>query len=281
MYQPGLPRPPQETLPTMYDLPSEDPEEPGLPDEFHEFQPQLLRETCRSPKVSADATFIGSDLDLYYDGRHPEWHKRPDWFLVLGVERAQRQERLRWSYVIWQEFVAPFLVVELLSPGTVAEDLGQMLRDADHPPTKWQVYEQILRIPYYAVFERYQNQFCLFQLVGTHYRELPLSEQRFWFEELALGLGVWQGRYQETEGHWLRWYDGRGAWIPTTAERAEQEQRRAEQERLAKEKAQNQLLQAARNLLEREMAVEQVAAILGMTVEQVESLVSEKEFDLF
>ena len=29
------PRPAKETLPTMYDLPSEFPEEPGLPDEFH------------------------------------------------------------------------------------------------------------------------------------------------------------------------------------------------------------------------------------------------------
>ena len=27
---------PRETLPTMYDLPSEDPEEPGLPDQFHD-----------------------------------------------------------------------------------------------------------------------------------------------------------------------------------------------------------------------------------------------------
>ncbi|OBQ33610.1 MAG: hypothetical protein AN487_20005, partial [Anabaena sp. CRKS33] len=37
------PRPVWETMPTMYDLPSENPEEPGLPDEFHDFQPQLLR----------------------------------------------------------------------------------------------------------------------------------------------------------------------------------------------------------------------------------------------
>jgi len=35
------PLPPQQTLPTMYDLPSEDPEEPGLPDEFHLLQPEL------------------------------------------------------------------------------------------------------------------------------------------------------------------------------------------------------------------------------------------------
>jgi hypothetical protein len=34
------------SLPTMYDLPSENPEEMGLPDEFHDAQPDLLKETC-------------------------------------------------------------------------------------------------------------------------------------------------------------------------------------------------------------------------------------------
>ncbi|MEO0456263.1 MAG: Uma2 family endonuclease, partial [Cyanobacteria bacterium P01_A01_bin.114] len=170
MYQPELPKPPHETLPTMYDLPSEYPEEPGLPDEFHDFQPQLLRETCRPSTGSADSFFIGTDLNVYYDSRNPLWHKRPDWFLVLGVEPAQQQSELRWSYVIWQEGVAPMLVVELLSPGTEAEDLGQTLREVSQPPTKWQVYEQILRVPYYAVFDRYENQFRLFQLVGTRYQ---------------------------------------------------------------------------------------------------------------
>jgi len=33
--------------------------------------------------------FIGTDLNLYYDARHRLWQKRPDWFLVLGVSRAQ------------------------------------------------------------------------------------------------------------------------------------------------------------------------------------------------
>ncbi|BBD60177.1 hypothetical protein NIES2109_29720 [Nostoc sp. HK-01] len=32
MYQTDPPRPAKEFLPTMYDLPSEDPKEPGLPD---------------------------------------------------------------------------------------------------------------------------------------------------------------------------------------------------------------------------------------------------------
>lgn len=229
MYEPPSPLPPGETLPTMYDLPSEDPGEPGLPDEFHEFQPQLLRETCKPTTYLSDQVFVGTDLNLYYDSRHTSWYKRPDWFLVLGVERAKQQDDLRWSYVVWQEGVDPFLVVELLSPGTEADDLGQMLRDVDKPPTKWQVYEQVLRVPYYAVFDRYENLFQLFQLVGTRYQALAIPDQSYWFEELALELAVWRGEYEGVQGQWLRWRDGRGHWVPTAQEQVAQERQRAEQ----------------------------------------------------
>ncbi len=214
----------------MYDLPSEYPEELGLPDEFHQFQPQLLRETCQPTTVPAERAFVGSDLNIYYDVHHPGWHKRPDWFLVLDVERARQQNDLRWSYVIWQEGIDPFLVVELLSPGTEAEDLGQTLREVNQPPTKWQVYEQILRVPYYAIFDRYENDFRLYQLVGTRYQLVALSEQRYWFEELGLSLGIWQGEYEGAMGQWLRWQDAAHSWIPTDKQRAEQADERAEQE---------------------------------------------------
>jgi Uma2 family endonuclease len=153
MYQ-NHPASPLDTLPTMYDLPSEDPEEMGLPsaqrvspeaysgssparDEFHDFQPDLLRETCLLPAI--DEYFVGVDLNLYYDSKHTSWYKRPDWFLVLGVPASTSQQDLRLSYVLWQEGVAPFVMVELLSPGTEAEDLGQTLRVVGKPPTKWQV----------------------------------------------------------------------------------------------------------------------------------------------
>lgn len=230
LHDPSQPPPPEAVLPTMYDLPSEDPEEPGLPDEFHAFQPQLLRETCQPPTYPADQVFIGTDLNLYYDARHTQWHKRPDWFLVLGVPRAQTQQDLRLSYVIWMEGVAPFLVVELLSPGTEAEDLGQTLREVNQPPTKWQTYEQVLRVPYYVIFDRYENQLRVFQLVGTRYQEMVIQEQRFWMEDIELGLGVWQGTYENAEGLWLRWFDATHQWLPTAGERAAQEAQRAQQE---------------------------------------------------
>jgi Uma2 family endonuclease len=51
------PRSPRETLPTMYDLPSEFPEEPGLPDEFHDLQPQLLSRTLTLRDYGRDQWF--------------------------------------------------------------------------------------------------------------------------------------------------------------------------------------------------------------------------------
>jgi Uma2 family endonuclease len=221
-------------LPTMYDLPSENPEEPGLPDEFHLFQPELLRQTFRPSNYPAEEIFIASDLNLYYDPYHPQWYKRPDWFAALGVSRLYQGEELRLSYVIWQEEIVPFIAIELLSPGTEAEDLGRTVRGINQPPTKWEVYERILGIPYYVVFDRYSNQLQAFTLKSGKYQPLRLENQQLWLEEVQLGLGLWAGNCQGIERLWLRWYGRDGNWILTPTEqetqRAEQETQRAEQE---------------------------------------------------
>ncbi|HBR00601.1 MULTISPECIES: Uma2 family endonuclease [unclassified Roseofilum] len=224
------PYPKQQSLPTMYDLPSEDPEEPGLPDEFHDYQPDLLTQTCQSPRYSQDNYVIASDLNLYYDSDHTLWYKRPDWFVVLGAKRSRNQQELRLSYVIWQEEVSPFLVIELASPGTEDEDLGRTERKEKKPPTKWEVYEQILQIPYYVIYDRYQNQLRVFVLNSGRYERLELSQGKVWLEQLGLGLRLWQGVYEGVEGRWLRFYDRDGEWIPTPSEQAEQERQRANRE---------------------------------------------------
>jgi len=229
-YSPQLALPPKETLPTMYDLPSEDPEEPGLPDEFHVLQPQLLLFTFRPPKYYPQEVFSCTDMNVYYDVQHHNWYKRPDWFGVVGVPRLYAQTDLRLSYVIWQEEISPFVVVELASPGTEKEDLGETERDGEEPPTKWQVYEQILQIPYYVVFNRYNNRLRAFCLESGHYQELNIRETRIWMPELELSLGFWQGEYQGINRSWLRWYNAEGDLILTDAEAAQQEARTAQQE---------------------------------------------------
>jgi len=233
----------------MYDLPSEDPEEPGLPDEFHDLQPQLLSLTFRPRNYPASEIFSGTDMNLYYDVHHTLWHKRPDWFGVVGVPRLYDRSELRMSYVTWQEGVNPFVIVELLSPGTEKEDLGdntdeeklppqsgntagngQVLEaeTKEEPPRKWEVYEQILRVPIYAVFSRYTNKLRVFELKGGHYQELELPESRVWIPDLSLGLGLWQGEFQGIDRLWLRWYDVDGNWILTEAEQQRQRAESAE-----------------------------------------------------
>ncbi|MGD1803822.1 hypothetical protein ACP6PL_00025 [Dapis sp. BLCC M126] len=61
---------PRLILPTIYDLPSKDPEELGSPDEYHLYQSQLLRSTFKPVDIDPDEIFIGTDINLDYDVRH-------------------------------------------------------------------------------------------------------------------------------------------------------------------------------------------------------------------
>lgn len=228
MFQIDPPCPAKEVLPTMYDLPSESLQEPGLPDQFHIWQPRLLEDTFIPPDYPPNQVFIASDLNLYYDPNHTLWFKRPDWFAVLGISRLYQQTELRLSYVVWQEGIYPNVVVELLSPSTEKEDFGQTLREINQPPTKWEVYEKILRIPYYIIFDRYTDNLRVFQNIAGRYQELTINDSRIWLRELELGIGLWQGTYQGVTRLWLRWYDTTGNWIPTPVE-----QEQAKTQRLA------------------------------------------------
>ncbi|MBW4473889.1 MAG: Uma2 family endonuclease [Stenomitos rutilans HA7619-LM2] len=298
------PRSPRDVLPTMYDLPSEDPEEPGLPDEFHDLQPQLLSRTLSLTGYSRENCFTASDLNLYYNVRHPLWHKRPDWFLVVDVPRLYEQRDLRRSYVLWQEGNPPTVVVEFLSPGTEAEDLGRfydgtvdgseseattsvssaVASNEDNeatkakPPGKFEVYETRLRVPHYFVYNRFTQRLRYFKLEGGQYGEQTLSSEPplVWLTDLEIGLGIWQGEFEGVTAAWLRWCDQDGHWLLTDTE---QERQAKEQERLTREQAQQQfeqaqtqLLQAAQNLLATGMELEQVAQILNLSESQTQSL---------
>jgi Uma2 family endonuclease len=225
--QSAPPLSPRQTLPSMYDLPSENVEEPGLPDEFHGWQAQILQLTFKPRHWKPDEVFSAMDINLYYDVKNPLWYKRPDWFGVVGVSRLYDNQDLRLSYVIWQEQLSPLVVVELLSPGTEEEDLGKTKAEAEKPPTKWQVYEQILRVPYYVVFSRYTDTMQAFRLEGDRYQEVALTEGRLLIPSIELSLGLWQGSYENIERLWLRWMTLAGDLIPLPTEKATAAEQRA------------------------------------------------------
>jgi Uma2 family endonuclease len=294
------PRPPRDTLPTMYDLPSEWPEEPGLPDVgaspsrdvFHDLQPQLLSRTLALADYSRDQWFAASDLNLYYNVHKLLWHKRPDWFLTVGVSRLYEQRDLRLSYVTWQEGQAPHVIVEFLSPGTEKEDLGRFygsgeaiaadsfpppatLGESQQPPGKFAVYEQHLRVPHYITYDRRTQRLRYFQLLAGQYQEQPLAPEppQIWLTDLRVGLGIWWGSFEGIPSHWLRWCDREGHWLWTDTERAEQAQAKAQQataqERQAKESVQVQILQTARALMAQGMTLAEVTTLMHLSPEQV------------
>ncbi len=248
------PRPAREALPTMYDLPSEEIGDPGMPDEFHVHQAFLLDQTFRPPALSPDEIFSAVDMNLYFNPRRTDWYKRPDWFAVIGVPRLYEGRESRLSYVAWQEPMNPLIIVELLSPRTEKEDLGQTLRDVNAAPTKWEVYSKILRVPYYVVFGRKENDMRVFRLDRMSYEETYGHDGRLWVPETEVGIGLWRGKYKGQDRLWLRWYDVRGNWIPTPDEsvegamlRAEQEHQRAEQEHQRAERLAEALRQLGHN----------------------------------
>lgn len=243
------PLPPSQVLPTMYDLPDEEVGQSGMPDIFHVWQARLLDETFIPPTYESTKIFTASDLNIYYDVRDFTQYKCPDWFAVVGLPKESSSD-MRLSYVIWQEGTYPLVVVELLSPDTEKDDLGKRLRDVTKPPTKWEVYEQYLRIPYYVVFSRYTNDLRIFTLGGARYEEVKEHGGRFWIESIGLGLGVWQGRYLNHDRLWLRWYDEKGNWIPTAEERVAQLAQHAETESEARKNAQFRAAQLEAKLRE-------------------------------
>ncbi|NJN24248.1 MAG: Uma2 family endonuclease [Acaryochloridaceae cyanobacterium RL_2_7] len=236
--------PPQKDWPTMYDLPSEDPQEPGLPDEFHDLQPQLLSATLRLSDFAKGEIFTAKDMNLYYDLEHLGWYKRPDWFAVLGIPRLYEGRDLRLSYLVWDEPAVPTIIVELISKGTAKSDLGEVRRDENGTPTKWEVYEQILKVPYYLVYDRNQDTLWVFLWQDGVYQQQEILDGRFWFKDLGIGIGLWDGEYEGITRSWLRWYDAGGHWHLTQAEaesrRADQERSRADQERSQREAAERE-----------------------------------------
>lgn len=231
----------------MYDLPSELPGESGLPDEYHLHQARLLGDTFRPATYGPEDYLVATDLNLYFDPEHTNYYKRPDWYAVVGVPKLHDGHALRRSYVLWQEQVRPLVIVELLSPGTEGEDLGQTVREPGAPPTKWTAYAQYVKVPYYVVFDGQTGELQAFRLRGGTFVPRRLTPGGLWIKEVQLTLGIWRGTYTGVRRAWLRWKDTGGNWVPTDAEA---EYRRAEQERLRAEQAEQRAEALARKLRE-------------------------------
>jgi Uma2 family endonuclease len=220
--------------------PADFPEEDGVPLEsnWHRAQINLLIEVVTHRWHDRQDFFAGGNMFVYYSvhqARNRDY-KGPDFFLVKGVDGSYP----RGKWVVWEEDGRlPDVIVELMSPSTAHEDLGN----------KKDLYEQTFRTPDYFCYDPDEKQLLGWHLVGQHYLPLEPDEQgRLWSRALDAWIGLWEGEYLSQRETWLRLYDENEQLIPTGEEanvllaaverqRADLERRRAEQERRRAETA--------------------------------------------
>lgn len=218
----------QQTLPDHTQLPESD----GAIVHNDQEHPQsmLLTDSIRPvlQRLHPDSNYcIGQDLGIYWRlTQPPEPPERgsvaPDWFYVPNVPRTLAGH-MRRSYVLWQEWVAPLIVLEFVS-GNGSEE-----RDQTPVTGKFWIYEQAIRTPYYGIYEVNPGRVEVYQLVGGRYQPVPANDRgHYEITPMEVELGIWPGRYQDVELPWLRWWDAQGNVLLTGEERAEQERQEKE-----------------------------------------------------
>jgi Uma2 family endonuclease len=175
---------------------------------------------------------IGQDCGIYWRETDPpeKGAEAPDWFYVGNVPPLL-DGKIRRSYVLWRELMAPLVALEFASGnGEEERDKTPLSRAAAGRPGKFWVYEQIIRMPYYGIYEINTGKLEVYHAVDFSYQKMEPNE-RGHYPILPLGveLGLWQGTYQNQEQLWLRWWDLEGNLLLIGSERAELEKQRAEQ----------------------------------------------------
>jgi hypothetical protein len=193
---------------------------------------------------------VATDMGIYWrrmKGRRMkdplEGCRAPDWYYVANVPRLLDGE-LRRSYVIWDEVIAPLVVIEYVS--------GDGTEERDQTPNtgKFWVYEQGIKASYYIIWDPFRAQLEVYERIRNRYQQrTPDAQGRYHITELEVDFGIWNGLYQGFPADWLRvWENGR--LVPTPEEQNDLERQRAEEERRRAETEQQRADKLAAKLRE-------------------------------
>jgi Uma2 family endonuclease len=225
---------------------------------------------------------IGQDCGIYWRETEPaeQGAEASDWFYVPNVP-PKIDGQIRRSYVLWREHIAPLIALEFASGNGDEERDRTPLSRTDEgvvtKPGKFWVYERVMRIPYYGIYQVNNGRLEVYRLIDGYYQLLELNQRgHFPIAPLGVELGLWQGSYQNQTMLWLRWWDEEGNLLLIGDERAELERLRGEQQREkaeSAEQARQAEFQARRDAIPRllgmGLSAEQVAEALSLSVEEV------------
>ena len=180
--------------------------------------------------------YIAGNMLLYYEEGNPRKSVSPDVFMVRGLSKKELR-----TYKTWEQPPTLDFVLEVASPSTYAKDFNE----------KKAIYEQILRVKEYCIYDPYHEidpSFVGFRLVGDVYQEIAFVDGRLPCETLGLELG-------ERDGV-LRLYDPvTETWLGTSPERVDEANARASE-------AENRASEEARARRDAEAELEKLRAAL-------------------
>ena len=165
--------------------------------------------------------------------------KAPDWAYIPKI--TVPREQIQRSYTPHKQGEIPVVVMEFLSDANGSEYSSKRT----FPPGKWFFYEEVLEVANYLIFAPDTGVLEVHRLQssGKYQLRSPDENNRYWLTEMELFIGVWQGKRENRQGYWLRWWDQDGNLLLWGSELVQQERLAKEQERLAKETAQRQVNQ--------------------------------------
>jgi hypothetical protein len=156
--------------------------------------------------------------------------------------------------------------------GSEERDVTPLSRSAEGEiirPGKFWVYEQVMRIPYYGIYQITNGNLEVYHLVDTTYERMTANDRgHYYIPPMQVELGLWRGSYSShSDELWLRWWDESGNLLLTGHEEAEVQRERAN---IAEERAQEEQ-QKRSQLTERlkSLSPEQLQA-LGISLEMLD-----------
>ncbi len=179
---------------------------------------------------------IGQDCGIYWRETDPpeKGAEAPDWFYVPGVPPLLNGE-IRRSYVLWREYITPTIALEFASgDGSEERSRTPLSRSAQGEltkPGKFWVYERVMRIPFYGIYEVNNGKLEVYHLIeGVYQKMAPNERGRYSITPMEVELGLWRGAYlNNPEQLWLRWWDLEGNLLLTGKEEADLERQKRQQ----------------------------------------------------
>ncbi len=196
-----------------------------------------------------DAHVCGN-MFVYYEEGNPRKVISPDVFMVRGVSKKDLR-----TYKTWEQQPHLDLVIEFASPSTFTRDFAE----------KKQIYEQILRVKEYCIYDPYGEidpPFIGFRLVGGTYQEIGFVEGRLPCETLGLELGERDGVLRLYDPVTETWLGPSREHVDEAETRASEAETRASEAETRASEAENRIAEEVRARRDAEAENERLRAAL-------------------